>query len=80
MYQCCIGTLSGEATLPLAIHLKRDISIFIFQVNSQNLKRYRHALFPPDEKQMEQYHENGYMDAVRFLKREGFYDLARQTL
>lgn len=60
----------------LRVHVKNQD----FQVNSLNLKRYRHALFPPDEKQMGQYHENGFTDAVRFLKREGFYDLARQIL
>lgn len=58
------------------IHMKNQD----FQISSLNLVRYKHALFPPSDDQLNQYHENGFQDTLQFLKREGLYERACQAL
>lgn len=52
----------------------------IFQINKKNIVRGIHAMFPPSKRVLENYYCQGYKDAERFLKTEGFYDKEEITL
>ena len=46
----------------------------IFEVNSKNGIRFKHAMSPPHRDVLLEYHDTGYSNAVTFLKNEGFYE------
>uniref|UniRef100_T1INB6 PNPLA domain-containing protein n=1 Tax=Strigamia maritima TaxID=126957 RepID=T1INB6_STRMM len=46
----------------------------LFCCSISNAIRLQRALFPPPQSVMEKYHEDGFQDAVQFLKREGWLE------
>nr|KAF6492804.1 patatin like phospholipase domain containing 4 [Molossus molossus] len=43
-------------------------------VSPGNLVRLSHALFPPSRREMESLHQRGFEDALRFLRRENWFE------
>ncbi|KAM7041415.1 patatin-like phospholipase domain-containing protein 4 isoform 2-T2 [Molossus nigricans] len=43
-------------------------------VSTANLVRLSHALFPPSRREMESLHQRGFEDALRFLRRENWFE------
>lgn len=46
----------------------------MFQFNKHNGRRGFHAFHPPPRQVLIEYHDNGYANAVTFLKKEGFFE------
>jgi len=45
------------------------------RVSFENVVRGVHTFLPPTQTVLEGYHRQGYVDAERFLRDEGFYDV-----
>ncbi|XP_060557607.1 patatin-like phospholipase domain-containing protein 4 [Ruditapes philippinarum] len=45
-----------------------------FGISNANRIRFQHALSPPHKDKLLEYYDDGYFDAVSFLKKEGFYE------
>ena len=47
-----------------------------YQVNKNNIIRGSHAFFPPSQSTLQQYFEYGQRDTGRFLRKEGWFEVA----
>ena len=46
-----------------------------FRINLRNLQRGKHGIMPPSDATLLDYYRAGMVDAERFLRAEGYYDL-----